>query len=72
MTILPFFNGERVPALPNSKAAILGLDAGNFTRANLSRAMMESASFTLRYGLDLFEQAGLAATEIRLIGGGAL
>lgn len=71
VTILPFFNGERVPALPNSKAAILGLDSGNFTRANLSRAMMESASFTLRYGLDLFEQAGLAATEIRLIGGGA-
>ena len=71
VTILPFFNGERVPALPNSKAAILGLDAGNFTRANLSRAVMESASFALRYGLDLFEQAGLAATEIRLIGGGA-
>ncbi|QEH46892.1 xylulokinase [Aggregatibacter actinomycetemcomitans] len=71
VTILPFFNGERVPALPNSKAVILGLDAGNFTRANLSRAVMESASFTLRYGLDLFEQAGLAATEIRLIGGGA-
>ncbi|WP_109078261.1 xylulokinase [Aggregatibacter kilianii] len=69
--ILPFFNGERVPALPNSKAAILGLDAGNFSRANLSRAMMESASFTLCYGLDLFEQAGLATTEIRLIGGGA-
>ncbi|MBN6062751.1 xylulokinase, partial [Aggregatibacter actinomycetemcomitans] len=33
VTILPFFNGERVPALPNSKAAILGLDAGNFTTA---------------------------------------
>lgn len=27
VTILPFFNGERVPALPNSKAAILGLMA---------------------------------------------
>ncbi|OOF54545.1 xylulokinase [Rodentibacter genomosp. 2] len=69
--ILPFFNGERVPPLPNEKARILGLDSSNFTQANLCRAMMESATFTLRYGLDLFRQAGLATSQIRLIGGGA-
>ncbi|OOS06040.1 xylulokinase [[Haemophilus] felis] len=71
ISILPFFNGERVPALPEGKASILGLDAANFTQANLCRAMMESASFTLRYGLDLFRQAGLSTSQIRLIGGGA-
>lgn len=69
--ILPFFNGERVPPLPRAKASILGLDSANFTQANLCRAVMESASFTLRYGLDLFRQAGLSAQQIRLIGGGA-
>ena len=42
ITILPFFNGERVPPLPNTKASILGLDSSNFTRENLCRAMMES------------------------------
>ena len=71
ITILPFFNGERVPPLPNTKASILGLDSSNFTRENLCRAMMESATFTLRYGLDLFRQAGLETSQIRLIGGGA-
>ncbi|OOF57584.1 xylulokinase [Rodentibacter myodis] len=71
ITILPFFNGERVPPLPNEKARILGLDSSNFTRENLCRAMMESATFTLRYGLDLFRQAGLETSQIRLIGGGA-
>lgn len=71
ITILPFFNGERVPPLPNTKASILGLDSSNFTRENLCRAMMESATFTLRYGLDLFRQAGLKTSQIRLIGGGA-
>lgn len=71
ITILPFFNGERVPPLPQAKASILGLDAANFTQANLCRAMMEAASFTLRYGLDLFRQAGLSTSQIRLIGGGA-
>ncbi len=71
ITVLPFFNGERVPPLPNEKARILGLDSSNFTRENLCRAMMESATFTLRYGLDLFRRAGLATSQIRLIGGGA-
>lgn len=36
ITILPFFNGERVPPLPNAKASILGLDSSNFTRKSLS------------------------------------
>ncbi|HEH9798785.1 TPA: xylulokinase, partial [Pasteurella multocida] len=71
ITILPFFNGERVPPLPQAKASILGVDAANFTQPNLCRAMMEAASFTLRYGLDLFRQAGLSTSQIRLIGGGA-
>ncbi|MDG6881506.1 Xylulose kinase [Phocoenobacter uteri] len=71
ITILPFFNGERVPDLPNAKASILGLDSTNFTQENLARAMIESASFTLCYGLNLFRQAGVNISEIRLIGGGA-
>lgn len=71
ITILPFFNGERVPILPQAKASILGLDTANFNQANLCRAMMEATSFTLRYGLDLFRQAGLPALQIRLIGGGS-
>lgn len=71
ITVLPFFNGERVPPLPNAKASILGLDSSNFTRENLCRAMMESTTFTLRYGLDLFRQAGLNTSQIRLIGGGS-
>ena len=33
--------------------------------------MMESTTFTLRYGLDLFRQAGLNTSQIRLIGGGS-
>lgn len=69
--MLPFFNGERVPPLPEAKATIFGLDSHNFTQANLARATIEAASFTLRYGLDLFHQAGLATSQIRLIGGGA-
>lgn len=71
IVILPFFNGERVPDLPQAKASIHNLDSSNFTDENLCRAIVESATYTLRYGLDLFRQAGIQPRQIRLIGGGA-
>lgn len=71
ITVLPFFNGERVPNLPNAKAIIFGLDSNNFTQNNLTRAILEGATFTLRYGLDLLRRAGIHPTQIRLTGGGA-
>lgn len=71
ITLLPFFNGERVPALPNATASLLGLTSDNLTQANIIRATTEAATFTLRYGLDIFREEGMTPTEIRLIGGGS-
>lgn len=69
--VLPFFNGERVPSLPDATGSILGLSTDNFTQFNLIRATTEAATFTLKYGLDIFIKEGIRPTEIRLIGGGA-
>ncbi len=69
--MLPFFNGERVPQLPHARASLHNLDSDNFTRANLCMAVVESATYGLRYGIELFRQQGLDAHEIRLTGGGA-
>lgn len=69
--MLPFLNGERVPALPQATGSILGLDSTNFNQANLCRAAVEGTTFGLRYGLDLLREAGLPSQSIRLIGGGA-
>ncbi|GIU15901.1 MULTISPECIES: xylulokinase [unclassified Shewanella] len=71
ISFLQFFNGERVPALPDGKASIHGLDAANFTRDNLVRAVVEGATFGLKYGLELLRDAGISIEQIRLIGGGA-
>ena len=71
ITILPLFNGERVPDLPDAQASILGLNAHNMTKSNLCRAVMEGATFGLRYGLDLLRDAGIHGKQIRLIGGGS-
>ncbi|MGA3801350.1 xylulokinase [Pseudomonas fluorescens] len=69
--MLPFFNGERVPALPHASASLSGLTMTNLTRANLCRAVVEGTTFGLRYGLDLLHRNGLQSRSIRLIGGGS-
>ncbi|AVO59110.1 xylulokinase [Pseudomonas chlororaphis] len=71
LCMLPFLNGERVPALPLASGSLLGLTASNLTRANLCRAVVEGTTFGLRYGLDLLRQNGLQSQSIRLIGGGS-
>ncbi|MDB6141837.1 MAG: xylulokinase [Pseudomonas sp.] len=69
--MLPFLNGERVPALPHATGSILGLDSTNLNQANLCRAVVEGTTFGLRYGLDLLRANGIKSEAIRLIGGGA-
>jgi sugar (pentulose or hexulose) kinase len=69
--LLPYFNGERTPALPNAKAVFFGLTSTNYTPANLARASLEGATLGLRYGLNVLRQQGITPTDIRLVGGGA-
>ncbi|CAO96712.1 xylulokinase [Erwinia tasmaniensis] len=69
--MLPFFNGERVPQLPHAHASLHNLNSDNFTRANLCMATVESATYGLRYGIDLFRRQGIGVREIRLTGGGS-
>jgi xylulokinase len=69
--MLPFLNGERVPALPQATGSLLGLTMTNLTRANLCRAVVEGTTFGLRYGLDLLRRNGLQSVRICLIGGGS-
>lgn len=71
VTMLPFFGGERVPALPHASASLMGLTGANTTQANLCRAVVESATFGMRYGLELLGPLASQANQIRLIGGGS-
>lgn len=71
LLMLPYFNGERTPPLPNARATLAGLSSTNFTPANVCRAAMEGATLGLRYGLDLLKKRGVEPSEIRLVGGGS-
>ncbi len=70
LVLLPFFNGERTPNLPDSRAALMGMDLINSTPQNLYRAAMEGATYTLKHGFDAFAAAGMAFDSIVLTGGG--
>ncbi len=69
--MLPFLNGERVPALPHAQGSLHGLTSTNLNQANLCRAAVEGTTFGLRYGLDLLRASGLPCHSIRLVGGGS-
>ena len=71
IAILPFFNGERTPNLPNGRASVNGITTANFKKENLARAALESAIFGMRIGLDGFIKLGFKPKEIRLTGGGS-
>lgn len=71
VVMLPFLNGERVPALPHGTATLHGLTTQNLTRANLCRAVVEGVTFGLRHGLDLLRASGIESQAIRVIGGGS-
>ena len=71
IVVLPFFNGERTPNLPNGRASINGITAANFKKENLARAALESAIFGMRIGLNGFTSLGFKPKEIHLTGGGS-
>jgi len=69
--LLPYFNGERTPALPQAKATLFGINSINYTQGNLARSAMEGATFGLKYGMKVLQKQGIKAEEIRLVGGGS-
>ncbi|MFH1762313.1 MAG: xylulokinase [bacterium] len=71
LVLIPFFDGERTPAVPNATASLLGMTSQNMDSRYFVRAAMEGASMGLRYGLEAFIRNHLAPREIRLVGGGA-
>lgn len=71
LVMLPFFNGERTPNLPEARAALFGMTAHNATPAHHYRAAMEGATYSLRNGYDAFIDAGLQFDTVLLTGGGS-
>ncbi|HPB31747.1 MAG TPA: xylulokinase [Candidatus Sumerlaeota bacterium] len=71
LTLLPWFEGERTPNVPEGTGVWFGLNSRTMRPANMARAAMEGATMSMNYGLNRLRSLGLKASEIRMIGGGS-
>lgn len=71
LLLLPYFEGERTPNLPQARAVYAGFHSGNFTRGHMARAAMEGVALGLNYGLNRLKDLGIRPKQIRLTGGGS-
>ena len=71
LVLLPYFEGERTPDLPNATGRLVGMRDANTTPAHLARAAVEGLLGGLADGLDAVRAQGVAVRRVLLIGGGA-
>lgn len=71
LVMVPYFEGERTPNLPDAKASLHGMTIGSTTRENLARAAIEGMLCALNSGLQALKGQGLRGSRILLIGGAA-
>jgi xylulokinase len=71
LTLVPYFEGERTPNLPDATGSLHGMTLANFTPANLARAAIEGVACSLADGLKALTDQGVTAGRIILVGGGA-
>ena len=71
LTLVPWFEGERTPNLPDASASMVGMTLANFTPGNVARAAVEGLLGLLGTGVDAVRALGVEVERITLIGGGA-
>ena len=71
LVLLPYFEGERTPNLPDATASLTGMTLASTTREHLARAAVEGLLCGLADGFDAIRAQGVDAARILLVGGGA-
>jgi xylulokinase len=70
LTFLPYFDGERLPNLPNGCGMIHGLNSSNTNCHDIARALIEGIVVGLAQGMKRLVDLGIRADELRITGGG--
>ena len=71
LVLVPFFEGERTPNVPNGTGVFFGVRDKTFDAGHFARAAMEGTTLGLNYGLNRMKSLGISAREIRATGGGS-
>lgn len=71
LILLPYFEGERTPNIPDGTGLFYGLNSRTFEKGHFARASMEGVTLGMNYGLNRMRELGIKPREIRLTGGGS-
>lgn len=71
LVLVPYFEGERSPNLPNATGALHGVTTRNLHPANIARAAVEGLLSSMAFCIDKIRDQGVDARRIILIGGAA-
>ena len=71
LRLIPYFEGERTPNLPDATARLEGMTLKNSTRAHLARAGVEGLLAHMRFALECVRELGVPIEKVLVVGGGA-
>ena len=71
LTVVPYFEGERSPNLPDATGAFHGITTRNLQPANVARAAVEGLLCSMAYCMERIRGQGVEVGRVILIGGGA-
>jgi xylulokinase len=71
LLLLPYFEGERTPNVPDGAGVWFGVNQKTFEAGHFARAAMEGVTLGMNYGLRRLAELGVKPSQIRATGGGA-
>jgi xylulokinase len=71
LMLLPYFEGERTPNVPEGTGVWFGVNKKTFEAGHFARASMEGVTLGMNYGLRRLAELGVKPTQIRATGGGS-
>ena len=71
LVLLPYFDGERTPNLPDARGSLHSITRDNFTPANVARAAIEGMFGGLADAVDALVAVGVVPGRVLLVGGAA-
>lgn len=69
LTMLPYFEGERTPNLPDASGSLHGITGENLTSANLARAAVEGLLCGLADAMEAITAQGVRVDSLMMVGG---
>lgn len=71
LSLLPYFDGERTPNLPDARGSLHGITRGNLSPENIARASIEGMLGGMADAVDALVAVGVVPQRILLVGGAA-